>query len=98
MERTIKHDLSSSPQDKLFIIILLIKVDTTAAPTLYVVDQLYPWTVFAYLFEIYLIHIEHFHIFHATGEIKTGNARVNAMIQVDLPRFDQTLSKLPEKI
>jgi len=54
--------------------------------------------VFAYLFEIYLIHIENFHIFHAKGEIKTGKARVNALIQVDLPSFDQTLSKLPEKI
>ena len=42
MERTIKHDLSASPQDRLFIVILLIKVDTTAAPALYVVDQLYP--------------------------------------------------------
>ena len=46
MERTIKHDLSASPQDKLFILILLIKVDTIAAPALYVVDQLlYPWSL-----------------------------------------------------
>ena len=45
MERTIKHDLSASPQDKRFIIILLIKVDTTAAPALCVVDQMYPWSL-----------------------------------------------------
>ena len=45
MERTIKHDLSASPQDKLFTLILLIKVDTIAAPALYIVDQLYPWSL-----------------------------------------------------
>ena len=44
-ERTLKHHLSTSPQDKIFIIILLIKVDATAVPALYVVDQLYPWSL-----------------------------------------------------
>ena len=31
------------------------------------------------------------HIFHTIGEIKTGNARSHALIQFDLPSFDQKI-------
>ena len=37
------------------------------------------------------IHNEDFHTFHTIGEIKTGNARSHALIQFDLPSFDQKI-------
>ena len=46
------------------------------------------------------IHIENFHIFLFPRRRRDKNSRRNSQCidSVDLPSFDQTLSKLPEKI